>query len=144
MSDQERPIKDIPNYHGHPNYFFIFLTLIGLMIATIILGFFEHNPTAVLVVWLIAVFKAYLVMFKFMHLSWEPKIVFGWIAIAVVSLCCFIAGTYVDVLQPQEPINILGMQPNSPGKAELIKYPKGWELPASAQKDAHHKAGAHH
>lgn len=138
MSGHDRPIKHVPEYHGHPNYFFIFLTLIGMMVLTIVLGFFEHNPIAVVVIWLIAIFKAYLVMFKFMHLSWEPKMVFGWIVLAATSLVIFMAGTYVDVLSPREPIKILWMQPNNPTTTELTQYPKGWDLPESAKEKAHH------
>lgn len=138
MSDTERPIKKVPNYHGHPPYFYIFVTLIGLMIATIILGFWEHNTYVIYAVYAIAVFKAYLVMFKFMHLSWEPKMVFIWIAGAVFSLGIFIAGTAVDFLSPREPIKILWMQPNTPSGSELISHPKGWDVPPSKEKKADH------
>lgn len=129
MSGHERPIKKVPPYHGHPNYLGIFLTLIVCMVATIVLGFFEKYTAALLLVWAIAVFKAYLVMFKFMHATWEPRMVFGWIALAVASLCIFIAGTYSDVILPKHDIKIFGMQPNTPGFAEITVYPKGWGDP---------------
>ena len=118
MSHDKKEVE-IPNYHGHPNYFAIFLILIAMMILTIVLGLWESNPIVLVLIFAIAVFKAYLVMFKFMHLQWESKWLWTWMLWSLLCLGFFIGGTYIDVTNPN---------------VQTWEHPLGWDAPEGAKK----------
>lgn len=83
------------DYHGHPNYLMVFIALTVLMIVSV---FADKLPGGMgsLVVYGIAVVKAYLVIANFMHLKYEPKLVdmFPYLSIACMIVLFF--GVYPD------------------------------------------------
>lgn len=60
--------------HKKPNYYLIWLYLLVLTIAEVLVAFVSHLPKSVLIVilLLLAVWKAALVAMYYMHLRFEP------------------------------------------------------------------------
>lgn len=85
------------DYHGHPNYLMVFIALTVLMIASVFVDKMGlTGATGSIVVYGIAVIKAYLVIANFMHLKYEPKLVdmFPYLSIACMVVLFF--GVYPD------------------------------------------------
>lgn len=85
------------DYHGHPNYLMVFIALTVFMIISVFvdkLGL--SGVTGSVLVYGIAVVKAYLVIANFMHLKYEPKLVdmFPYLSIACMVVLFF--GVYPD------------------------------------------------
>ena len=61
--------------HAQPRYMMIWGVLLVLTIAEVGVAFFSHMPKAVLIVLLmiLAIWKALLVALYYMHLKFEPK-----------------------------------------------------------------------
>ena len=85
------------DYHGHPNYGRIFLSLLALLSFSLIIGFLVSPMIAVALIFAVAIWKIVLVMKNFMHLKYEPYII--WIAVAAVIFCLavFFFGIYPDI-----------------------------------------------
>lgn len=85
------------DYHGHPNYFKVFYTLLLLFGLSLIFGYFFPPEITVALIFLAAIWKAALVVKKFMHLSFEPFLL--WVGLAAVLFClvAFFFGIYPDI-----------------------------------------------
>lgn len=75
------------DYHGHPGYGKVFLTLLALFGISLLLGYFVSPILAIALIFILAVVKTALVMLNFMHLKYEP--IFIWMAVGVVVLILF-------------------------------------------------------
>lgn len=85
------------DYHGHPNYGKIFIGLLILFGVSLVVGFLFSPMLAVILIFATAIWKTALVMRNFMHLKFEPFLI--WIAIAAVLFClfAFFFGIYPDI-----------------------------------------------
>lgn len=85
------------DYHGHPNYLKVFFSLIILFAFSLVVGFFTSPMLAVSLIFLVAIIKAGLVTGNFMHLKFEPKLI--WLAVGIVLfiLASFFFGVLPDV-----------------------------------------------
>lgn len=85
------------DYHGHPKYGKIFINLLVLFGISLIVGFLFSPVLGVTLIFATAVWKTALVMKNFMHLKYEPLLI--WIAIAAVLFClfAFFFGIYPDI-----------------------------------------------
>lgn len=75
-----------PEYHGHPNYFLVFIALIVLFGVSLALGYLPNHTLAIALIFILAVAKTYLVAGFFMHLKYE-----SWVIIALPGLAVFLA-----------------------------------------------------
>lgn len=75
------------DYHGHPKYGMVFLSLLALFGISLVLGYFVSPALAIALIFILAVVKTALVMLNFMHLKFEP--IFIWMAVGVVLLILF-------------------------------------------------------
>lgn len=90
-----------PDYHGHPNYLKIYLTLLGLFALTVVASLL-HNPLIVFfIVFGISIIKGTLVLLYFMHLKWEPKLIWIMLGLALLILLFLFIGTYPDIVPVQ-------------------------------------------
>jgi caa(3)-type oxidase subunit IV len=89
------------DYHGHPNYTRTFISLLALLSVSLIVGFFFSPMLAVSLIFATAIWKTALVMKNFMHLKFEPLMI--WIAVAAVIFCLFMFffGIYPDITAVQ-------------------------------------------
>jgi len=71
-------------YHGHPHYTRILIILLSLLACSLLVGYIFSPLWAIVLIFATAAWKAALVVRNFMHLKYEPFILF--IAIAAVLL----------------------------------------------------------
>ena len=83
-------MADANDYHGHPNYDMIGITLVVLMIVSVFTDFIS-GIFGILLIFGISTVKAYLVLANFMHLKYEPKLVdlFPYLSIALMIVLFF-------------------------------------------------------
>ncbi|MCP4456889.1 MAG: cytochrome C oxidase subunit IV family protein [Cytophagales bacterium] len=85
------------DYHGHPNYLKIYIAL--LVFFGISLGVVSVLPLglAVVVIFLVAIVKAWLVVANFMHLKFEPFLIVVAVLLVLFILLAFFWGVYPDI-----------------------------------------------
>ncbi len=72
------------NAHSRPNYVAIWIWLLGLTVFGVTLSFiFGTHPVLALVFFAVAITKALLVALNYMHLKFEPRLIY---AIAIVPV----------------------------------------------------------
>ena len=87
-----------PDYHGHANYLRVYIALLVLFAITVFASLI-HNPMIVfIVVFSISIIKGSMVLLYFMHLKWEPKLIWILLALALMTLAFLIIGLYPDVV----------------------------------------------
>lgn len=97
MSTNEVAVPKEQDYHGHPNYGKIYLLLLALLGVSLVVGFAFSPLLAVLLIFLTAIIKAVLVVGNFMHLKFEPMLI--WVAVGIVLfiILSFYFGVYPDI-----------------------------------------------
>jgi caa(3)-type oxidase subunit IV len=70
---------------SHPNYVLIWGILVAALVVSVGMGYMQIPVVAVVLIFTVAIVKAYLVASYFMHLKFEPFFV---VAIVVVGLVC--------------------------------------------------------
>lgn len=85
------------DYHGHPNYLKVLIFLFGFFALSLVVGYFPLSLVTVIVIFGTALYKATLVVKNFMHLKYEPVLI--WIAVIAVFFCliAFFFGVYPDI-----------------------------------------------
>jgi caa(3)-type oxidase subunit IV len=78
----------------HPNYVRIWLILVALLTVSLVLGFVGFARTAVVLIFAIAVIKAWLVASYYMHLRFEPR----WLTILILSALLCVIVLFVGLL----------------------------------------------
>ncbi|MEK6616170.1 MAG: cytochrome C oxidase subunit IV family protein [Bacteroidota bacterium] len=99
------PGKEFPDeqdYHGHSNYRNVFLSLLLLMCVSLAIGYFTSPMIGVGLIFLVALLKAGLVVANFMHLKFEPILVFVVVCVVLFILLSFFLGVFPDIV----PINL--------------------------------------
>lgn len=85
------------DYHGHPNYLMVFIYLLVLLAISIVAGYLLPIGPAVAVIFVAAVIKAALVVANFMHLKYEPKMVWLGLGAFVFIVVALYLGVYPDI-----------------------------------------------
>ena len=85
------------DYHGHPNYGKVLISLLILLAVSLFVGFMFSPLLAIILIFATAIVKIAFVMGNFMHLRYEPLLI--WIAVAVVAFCllAFFWGVFPDI-----------------------------------------------
>lgn len=94
------------DYHGHPSYPQVYGALVILLVLSLLAPLLFPLKLAVLLIFLSAGVKAWLVIANFMHLRYEPRLL--WLAVGVVAFVflAFLLGVYPDIpLIPLEPFS---------------------------------------
>ncbi|MBI4932082.1 MAG: cytochrome C oxidase subunit IV family protein [Bacteroidetes bacterium] len=92
-----KAFPDEQDYHGHPNYGKIFLSLLVLMGASLVVGYFTSPMIGVSLIFLVALIKAGLVVGNFMHLKFEPILILVVVLVVVFILASFFWGVFPDI-----------------------------------------------
>ncbi len=96
--EHEVVIPKTPDYHGHPNYLKIYLILLGLFVLSVLASFL-HTPILIFIaVFVISVIKGSMVLLYFMHLRWEPNLIWIMLGLALLTLFFLIVGLYPDTV----------------------------------------------
>ena len=91
-------VTEHPDYHGHPNYVLVWLGLVVLLVASLAVGTLGHHRLAVATIFTVAVVKALMVLGNFMHLRWEPRLVWGIAGCGFLCLLVLYFGVMPDLL----------------------------------------------
>jgi cytochrome c oxidase subunit 4 len=83
--------------NAHPNYTAVWVWLLGLLGLGVAASFLPGGRTfAVLVIFAIAVTKAILVVLNFMHLRFEPALIYPLVLIPLLFLLVLAAALFPD------------------------------------------------
>ena len=86
-----------PDYHGHPNYFRIYLYLMAFFVISLLAAYIPNQMLMLLVIFGTALIKAVLVIGRFMHLSWEPLLLKIAAGVIIFILIAFFFGVFPDI-----------------------------------------------
>ncbi len=87
----------VHEYHGHPHYGKVLLSLLALLALSLVIGYIFSPAWAIFFIFATAVWKTSLVMRNFMHLRYEPLFLFMVIAAVLLILFAFFLGVYPDI-----------------------------------------------
>ena len=91
-------IPDLDNdYHGHPNYTRVLVTLLVLLGVSLAVGYFISSTLGIVLIFATAIWKAVLVVMNFMHLKYEPVLIFIAVCAVLFCLLAFFWGVFPDV-----------------------------------------------
>ncbi len=85
------------DYHGHPDYFKIYIALLLFFAISLVAAYIPNFMLMVSVVFISSAIKAFLVLNFFMHLKWEPIVLQILIYMALFTLAALIIGVYSDI-----------------------------------------------
>lgn len=98
MSHSEHS-SETADYHGHPNYIVTWGILVALLVVSLALGHLGHKQLAITLIFMLAVVKAVMVLGNFMHLRYEPKVMWVMMLFALMCAGFFFFGVYPDVVK---------------------------------------------
>lgn len=98
MDHNPESISSQPDYHGHPNYVKVWAWLVALLALSFAAVALGNHRLAVGLVFTLAVVKAVLVLGNFMHLRWEPRLVWGIAAFGFLCLAFLYFGVLPDIV----------------------------------------------
>ena len=84
-------------YHGHTNYTKVYLVLLLLFGISLVVGFFTSHAVAIVLIFITSKIKADLVVGSFMHLKYEPVLIWVAVGLVVFVLLAFFWGIYPDI-----------------------------------------------
>lgn len=94
------------DYHGHPNYFMVYVWLLILFAISLLVDFFDNKTLAVFIIFATAFIKMMLVVANFMHLKYEPKTFWVIPIFGAICILSFILLVYPDVTIVERVITI--------------------------------------
>ncbi len=85
------------DYHGHPHYGRVLVTLLLLLGVSLTVGYVFSPGIAIALIFLTALWKVVLVVRNFMHMKYEPLFVFIAVAAVALIIYAFFFGVYPDI-----------------------------------------------
>jgi len=82
----------------HPNYVAIWGVLMGALVVSLGLAYMEHAFLAALLIFLVAIVKAFLVVAFYMHLKFEPGHVIAIVIAGLLALAILFLGLVPDIV----------------------------------------------
>ena len=83
---------------GHPNYVTIWGVLISALLVSLFLGYMDLPVVAMVLIFTIAIVKAWLVIAYYMHLKYEPFFVVAIVATGLACLYFLFFGLVPDIV----------------------------------------------
>ena len=93
-----KAFPDEQDYHGHPNYTKVFVSLLILMTLSLVVGYFTSPMIGVSLIFLVALLKAGLVVANFMQLKFEPILILIVVLVVLFILLSFFFGVFPDIV----------------------------------------------
>ena len=95
-----RPSSETPaDYHGHPNYLATWALLMAILFVSLALGHLGHKVLAITLIFSLAVVKALMVVGNFMHMRYEPRVMWAMVLFSLACVAFFFFGVYPDVVR---------------------------------------------
>lgn len=79
-----------------PNYFLVWLWLVGLVFISIGASFFLPKGAALLLIFLVALVKAVLVLLNYMHLKFERPLLYALVIVPLLIVAILIFALFPD------------------------------------------------
>ena len=79
-----------------PNYFLVWLWLVGLVLISIGASFFLPKGAALLLIFLVALVKAVLVLLNYMHLKFERPLLYALIIVPLLIVAVLVFALFPD------------------------------------------------
>ena len=79
-----------------PNYFFIWLWLVGLVLVSIGASFLLPKGAAIFLIFLVALVKAVLVLLNYMHLKFETPLLYAMVIVPLLIVAILIFALFPD------------------------------------------------
>ena len=79
-----------------PNYFVVWLWLVGLVFISIGASFFLPKGAALLLIFLVALVKAVLVLLNYMHLKFERPLLYALVIVPLLIVAILIFALFPD------------------------------------------------
>ncbi len=86
------------DYHGHPNYLKVYIILLILFALTVFASLIPNPLVVFAVVFGISIIKGTMVLLYFMHLKWEPNLIWIMLVLALLTLFFLLIGLYPDMV----------------------------------------------
>jgi cytochrome c oxidase subunit 4 len=87
-----------PTEAGHPNYVAIWGILVSALLVSLFLGYMDLPVVAMVLIFTIAIVKAWLVVSYYMHLKYEPFFVVTIVATGLACLYFLFFGLVPDIV----------------------------------------------
>jgi len=85
------------DYHGHPDYFRVYLYLMGFFVVSVLAAWIPNQMLMLIVIFGTALIKSVLVVGRFMHLKWEPTLLWISVGLVIFVLLAFFFGVIPDI-----------------------------------------------
>lgn len=85
-------------YHGHPRYVAVWAVLVIILFTSLGIGAMGNHALAVAMIFGLAIVKAVLVLGNFMHLRWEPRLVWLVAGFGVLCIAFLYFGVFPDIV----------------------------------------------
>ena len=79
-----------------PNYFLVWLWLVGLVLISIGASFFLPKGAALLLIFLVALVKAVLVLLNYMHLKFERPLFYAFVIVPLLVVAVLVFALFPD------------------------------------------------
>lgn len=93
-----------PTEHEHPNYVLIWGCLVSALLVSLFLGYMDLPVVAAVLIFTIAIAKAWLVVAYYMHLKFEPFYVLVIMATGLACLYFLFVGLVPDIVFGTDPV----------------------------------------
>ena len=94
--------------HDHPNYVAIWGVLVAALLVSVLMGYMNLPVLTMVLIFSVALFKAYLVVSYYMHLKWEPFFVIAVLAAGLACLYFLFFGLVPDIVFSTDKIRVEG------------------------------------
>lgn len=82
---------------GHrPNYFLVWVWLVGLVILSVVASFVLPKSAALLLIFIVALIKAVLVVLNYMHLKFEKPVLYAFLIVPLLIVAILIFALFPD------------------------------------------------
>lgn len=103
MNPEIEPASETEASHEHPNYILIWGILVSALGISLMMGYMQIPVVAIVLIFTVAVIKAYLVLAYFMHLKFEPFFVVLIMAAGLICLYFLFFLLVPDIVYPPTP-----------------------------------------
>ncbi|OGQ77857.1 MAG: hypothetical protein A3F90_19545 [Deltaproteobacteria bacterium RIFCSPLOWO2_12_FULL_60_19] len=80
----------------HPNYFLVWLMLVGLVMVSVAAGTVLSKTAALILIFSVATVKAALVILNYMHLKYEKTLIYALVLIPLVIVMVLMFALFPD------------------------------------------------
>lgn len=93
--------------HSHPNYVAIWGILVAALLVSVLMGYMDIPVLTAVLIFTVAITKAYLVVSYYMHLKWEPFFIVFVMAAGLAVLYFLFFGLTPDIVFSPDKMRVV-------------------------------------